>query len=223
MGSADSDAQAQADEKPQHRVRITGPFYLGATEVTQGQYRAVIGQSPSAFNGSDDLPVEQVSWIDAVAFCDKLSEREKGALGGARYRLPTEAEWEYACRAGSTSRYGFGDDATNAGQFAWYYGNSGQKTQLVGQKWPNAWRLHDMHGNVAEWCGDPYGFKFYGQSPSADPLGPWQVQDHGQHVLRGGSWNGQPSSCRSAYRNGYAASTRFAFVGIRVARLWAPR
>ena len=127
MGSPDSDKDAQADEKPQHRVRITRPFYLGATEVTQGQYRAVTGQSPSNFKGSDDLPVEKVSWNDAIAFCDKLSELEKGPLGGARYRLPTEAEWEYACRAGSTTRFSFGDDAASLGEFAWYNGNSEQQ------------------------------------------------------------------------------------------------
>ena len=138
MGSPDSDKDAQTDEKPQHRVRITRPFYLGATEVTQGQYRAVTGQSPSNFKGSDDLPVEMVTWNDAIAFCDKLSELEKGQLGGARYRLPTEAEWEYACRGGSTTRYSFGDDAASLGEFAWHDGNSGSKTHPVGQKRPNA-------------------------------------------------------------------------------------
>ena len=104
MGSPASDTEAQDDEKPQHRVRITRSFYLGATEVTQGQYRVVTGASPSWFKGSDDLPVERVSWDDAMAFCKQLNEREAGSLGGATYRLPTEAEWEYTCRAGSTSR-----------------------------------------------------------------------------------------------------------------------
>src|SRR4051794_34023139 len=101
MGSPDSDKDAKADEKPQHRVRITRPFYMGVTEVTQGQYRAVMGLSPTPIKGSDDLPVEGLSWNDAIAFCSKLSELEKRQSGGASYRLPTEAEWEYACRAGS--------------------------------------------------------------------------------------------------------------------------
>ena len=199
MGSPDSDKVAQDDEKPQHRVRITRPFYLGATEVTQGQYRAVTGQSPSYFKGSDDLPVEQVSWNDAIAFCDKLSELEKGSLGGARYRLPTEAEWEYACRGGSTTRYSFGDDAARLGEFAWYNGNSDGKTHPVGQKRPNAWGLYDMHGNVWEWCQDGYEKDYYGHSPDADPLGPSQAS---ARVIRGGGWRFFPQHARSASRRG---------------------
>ena len=150
MGSPDSDKDAEDDEKPQHRVRITRPFYLGA-RGDQGQYRAVTGENPSHFKGSDDLPVEKVSWNDAIAFCNKLSEREGlkpyyqfGAVarsGGEGYRLPTEAEWEYACRAGSTTRYSFGDDAASLGEYAWFNGNSGSKTHPVGQKRPNAWGL----------------------------------------------------------------------------------
>ena len=216
MGSPASDKDARPDEKPQHRVRITRPFYLGATEVTQGQYRAVTGQSPSHFKGSDDLPVEQVSWNDAIAFCDKLSALEKGQLGGARYRLPTEAEWEYACRGGSTTRYSFGDDAAHMGEFAWYADNSGGKPHSVGQKRPNDFGLYDMHGNVWEWCSDLYDVKYYGYSPSADPPGPLQSTFR---VSRGGGWSGIPRFARSAYRLKFTPAYRNYFVGFRVARV----
>ena len=156
------------DEQPQHPVKISRPFFLGIHEVTQGQYQAVMGNNPSLFKGSDDLPVENVSWLDAVGFCNKLSEREKRTpfyridgtevtiVGGNGYRLPTEAEWEYACRAKSTTLYPFGDDAGKLGEHAWYDGNSEGKTHPVGQKLPNAWGLYDMLGNVWEWCADWY-------------------------------------------------------------------
>ncbi len=148
------------NEQPQHTVKITRPFYLGAHPVTQGQYQAVMGNNPSHFKGSDDLPVESVSWLDVVAFCNKLSKREKRTpfyqingtevtvLGGDGYRLPTEAEWEYACRAGSATLYPFGDNASALGEFAWYGKNSEKKTHPVGQKSANAWGLHDVLGNV---------------------------------------------------------------------------
>jgi serine/threonine protein kinase len=156
MGSPESDTGAFSDEKPQHRVRITKAFSLGIHEVTQGQYQAVMGETPSSFKGSDDLPVENVSWLDAIKFCNRLSEREQrvayyridGAdfevAGGNGYRLPTEAEWEYACRAGSATVYPFGNDAGNLGEHAWYDSDSASKTHPVGQKRPNAWGLYDM-------------------------------------------------------------------------------
>jgi formylglycine-generating enzyme required for sulfatase activity len=216
MGSPDSDEDAYSNEKPQHRVRITRPFYLGATEVTQGQYRVVTRQSPSRFRGSDDLPVEQVSWNDAITFCDKLNELEKEQLEGARYRLPTEAEWEYACRAGSTTRYCFGDDPARLGDHAWFDGNSDNKTHPVGQRQPNAWGLYDMHGNVWEWCWDAYEADYYQQSPGADPLGPSQAASR---VRRGGSWNGVPQLWRSAHRLRLARVPRYFSLGFRVARV----
>ena len=188
-------------------MRITRPFYLGVYEVTQEEYETVMGRNPSCFSakggGKDRVagqdtrrhPVESVSWNDAIAFCNKLSEREglrpyyrSGAgeqSGGDGYRLPTEAEWEYACRAGSTTRYSFGDDAASLGEFAWYDGNSGSKTHPVGQKRPNAFGLYDMHGNVWEWCWDGYEERYYANSPADDPLGPSQAAGR---VIRGGGW-----------------------------------
>ena len=226
MGSPDSDKDALDIEKPQHRVRITRPFYLGVYEVTQGQYRAVTGENPSHFKGSDDLPVESVSWIAAIAFCNKLSEREGlkpyhqlGAVsqsGGEGYRLPTEAEWEYACRAGSTTRYNFGDDAARLGEYAWFRDNSGGKTHPVGQKRPNAWGLYDMHGNVWEWCWDGYDPGYYRQTPGADPVGPSQAAFR---VLRGGSWDSYPRNARSASRYILPPALRNNFVGFRLARV----
>jgi formylglycine-generating enzyme required for sulfatase activity len=144
MGSSAEDKSAFEDERPKHRVLITRPFYLSAHEVTQGQYRAVTGENPSYFQGSDELPVEQVSWNDAIVFCNKLSEQEGlkpyyrssagEPLGGNGFRLPTEAEWEYACRAGSSTRYSFGDEMALMDEYAWVSGNAGNKTHPVGQK-----------------------------------------------------------------------------------------
>lgn len=227
MGSSkDSDPDASPDELPQHRVRITKAFYLGATEVTQGQYRAVTGQSPSGFTGSEDLPVEKVSWRDAVDFCNKLSAKEGLAAyyrieggnvtiaGGEGYRLPTEAEWEYACRAGSTTRYGFGDDPAALGDYGWVNSNSDSKTHLVAQKRPNAFGLFDMHGNVWEWCWDIYGL--YAAAPATDPSGPLQAT---ARVVRGGCWYFEPRHARSAGRNWNAPEIRSDNLGFRVARV----
>jgi formylglycine-generating enzyme required for sulfatase activity len=235
MGSPDSDPDAVAFQKPQHRVRITRPFCLGATEVTQGQYQAVTGANPSHFKGSEDLPVETVSWLDAIDYCNALSRKEgltpfyrvQGETvevpdwNGTGYRLPTEAEWEYACRAGSTTRYSFGDDAAGLGAFAWYSGNSRtlnvRLSQPVGQKRPNAWGLYDMHGNVEEWCWDGYEADYYSKKPpAADPLGPSQAASR---VNRGGCWRLSPQRCRSAFRVGHAPGNRSALLGFRVARV----
>jgi formylglycine-generating enzyme required for sulfatase activity len=224
MGSPDSDEDAQDDEKPQHKVRIARPFYLGATEITQGQYRAVTGENPSSFKGSDDLPVENVSWDEAVAFCNKLSVRERlkpyyqfsGARsGGDGYRLPTEAEWEYACRAGTSTRFSFGDADTSLGEYAWFGGNSDGKTHPVGQKRPNAWGLFDVYGNVWEWCCDGYQADYYGGSPAADPPGSSQAAGR---VIRGGGWYFQPRYCRAAHRGKSAPGGRGDGLGLRLAR-----
>jgi len=231
MGSPDSDKDAVFWELPQHRVLITRPFYLGVTEVTQGQYRAVTGQNPSHFKGSDDLPVEEVSWLDSINFCNALSRAEGFppfylADGrevtvpdwkGAGYRLPTEAEWEYACRAKNPARYNFGDDPAGLGEQAWLSGNSDHKTHPVGQKRPNAFGLYDMHGNVWEWCWDGYGYdgKYYAQSPVDDPSGP---SGGGVRLFRGGSWRDFPKHARSAARSSWIPESRDDYQGFRVAR-----
>jgi len=146
MGSDDGNP----DERPIHRVVISQDFWIGIYEVTQAQYKAVMDKNPSKFQG-DDLPVETVSWHDAERFCRRLSQME-----GRLYRLPTEAEWEYTCRAGSTAKFCFGDDSSALGDYAWYTGNYDSQTHSVGQRLPNAFGLHDMHGNVLEWCQDRY-------------------------------------------------------------------
>jgi formylglycine-generating enzyme required for sulfatase activity len=225
MGSPDSDTDAYDDEKPQHRVQISRSFYLGLYVVTQGQYAVVTGEYPNHFEGSDDLPVENVSWNDAIGFCDKLSEHESlkpyyqsGSLvqlGAEGYRLPTEAEWEYACQAGVATRFSFGDDSASIGDFAWYNRNAKSRTHPVGQKRPNAGGLYDMHGNVWEWCWDRYEPSYYVESPVADPLGPPQAVDR---VFRGGGWHDDPRDCRRAFRGGITPEFRYDFLGFRVAR-----
>ena len=189
MGSSGGDP----DEKPVHAVVITRGFYVGRHEVTQAQYERVMGVNPSSFKGPD-LPVEQVTWDAAVEFCRKLSERTGGS-----FRLPTEAEWEYAARAGSREKYCFGDDEEMLKQYAWFDANSGKRTHAVGRKKPNAWGLFDCHGNVREWCSDWYSEDSYAGGPHEDPKGPAGGQCR---VQRGGSWNYPGLSCRSANRSG---------------------
>jgi len=188
-----------SDETPQHKVVISKPFYMGRYEVTQEEWYKIMGSNPSAFKSekvggnSRRHPVEQISWDDAQEFIRKLNQKE----GTQKYRLPTEAEWEYAARAGSTGKYCFGDSEGQLGQYAWYESNSGDKTHPVGQKQPNAWGLYDMHGNVLEWVQDWYGKTYYADSPSADPRGP---SSGSYRVLRGGKWGDNARNCRSASR-----------------------
>jgi len=222
----DSEREWFNDEQPQHTVKVTLPFYLGTHQVTQGQYQAVMGDNPSQFKGSDDLPVETVSWVDAVTFCNKLSEREKWTpyyrvdgtevtpVGGDGYRLPSEAEWEYACRAKSTTLYPFGDDAGALGEHAWYSRNSESKTHTVGQKLPNAWGLHDMLGNVWEWCADWYDENYHACSPPANPPG---APGAACRVSRGGSWYSAPRRCRPAFRIRRMPGSGDYYLGFRVA------
>jgi formylglycine-generating enzyme required for sulfatase activity len=226
MGSPDWDSDADAEEKPQHRVRISEAIYVGVYEVTQVQYQAVMGQNPSLFKGSDDRPVEMVSWLEAVTCCNTLTEREgrkpyyliEGTdvtiARGNGYRLRTEAEWEYACRAGSTTLYPFADDAGALGDYAWDTANSGWKSQPVGQRRPNAWGLHDMLGNVWVWCADWYDEKYYASSPAADPPG---APKGSRRVLRGGSYGNAPEDCRPAIRRRGEPECGGSGIGFRVA------
>lgn len=183
--------KSRNDEKPAHRVTITKAFYLSRFEVTQRQYEAIMGTNPSGFKGAG-RPVEKISWIMATDFCKRFSKKT-----GKTYRLPTEAEWEYACRAGTTTKYYFGDFKTELAEYAWYKKNSGGKTHEVGRKKPNAWGLYDMHGNVWEWCQDWYAPGYYNNSPLTDPQGP----DKGKwRVHRGGSWYEDGWAARSSIR-----------------------
>jgi formylglycine-generating enzyme required for sulfatase activity len=223
MGSPDSDRRAGSAEKPQHQVRITKPFYLGVTEVTQGQYEKVMGKNPSRFKESGlDAPVEMVSWDDAQEFCRKLSELSEEKKAGRHYRLPTEAEWEYACRAGSAKKYCYGDDESRLVDYAWYGKNSDGKTHQVGRKKPNAWGLYDMHGNVWEWCADRYDRDYYAKSPRDDPIGP---SEGSFRVFRGGGPGWGREVCRSACRPDSRAAPGFRHfvLGLRVSLVQADK
>jgi len=202
------------DEKPVHTVHISQPFYLGKYEVTQEQWQAVMGNNPSRFKGDPTLPVESVSWDDIQAFISKLNAREGG---DTRYRLPTEAEWEYAARAGTTTTYSFGNDERpldrQLGKYAWYSENSGGETHPVGQRQPNLWGLYDMHGNVWEWVQDGSGW--YPSGTVTDPMGPHLSS---YLMYRGGSWYTVADHCRVSFRAGSTLSDRLSYVGFRVLR-----
>jgi formylglycine-generating enzyme required for sulfatase activity len=213
MGSdKEKDPNAIDDEMPQHRVSISEPFYLGKFEVTQAQWVSVMENNPSWSKEPEDRnnPVDRVSWDDVQVFIARLNKQE----GHNRYRLPTEAEWEYAARAGTTSAYSFGDDADSLARYAWYMGNSEGKTHPVGQKEPNAWGLYDMHGNVAEWVQDWYGEEYYSNSPSADPKGP---SSGSSRVWRGGSWGHGARICRSAVHDDETPDYFDGNIGFRLA------
>ncbi|MCE2792618.1 MAG: formylglycine-generating enzyme family protein [Planctomycetota bacterium] len=217
MGSARGNPEADADER-QHEVTLTRDCYLGAFEVTQSQFEKVMGRNPSQFQGPSiedggaNHPVDQVSWFDAVEFCKRLSELTEERAAGRTYRLPSEAEWEYACRAGSSDEFAFGNDVGLLGDYAWYEENSvGLQRYPVGRKKPNAWGLYDMHGNAWEWCADWY--EEYSGQPAIDPTGPSKGADR---VYRGGSISRGAPYCRSANRT--ATNPSFAgFVSFRVA------
>lgn len=209
MGADTNLENASDHESPAHRVTISKPFYLGKYEVTQAQWMAVMGVNHSNFKG-DNNPVDQVSWDDIQTFIHKLNAKE----GHKRYRLPTEAEWEYAARAGTQSVFSFGNDVTSLGQYAWYLGNAKDSTHPVGQKQPNQWGLYDMQGNVWEWVADWHEQNYYQNSVSTDPQGPYK-RTH--RVYRGGGWSGSAWYCRPACRSYIWPSYRSANIGFRLA------
>jgi formylglycine-generating enzyme required for sulfatase activity len=208
MGSPSEEKHRNSDEGPVRRAQITKPFYMGKYEVTQAQYKAVMGSNPSHFSDGD-LPVESVSWQEAMSFCNKLTTRY-----GSCFRLPTEAQWEYACRAGSQSRFYYGDDPDYAqlAQYAWYDDNSEEMSHRVGQKRPNKFGVYDMHGNVWEFCSDWWAVD-YEKAASVDPTGPTSGTSR---VVRGGSWYGAFMYCRSAARERISPDYQTDFVGFRV-------
>ncbi len=195
-------------EQPQHLVEINYGFEMGAAQVTQAQWETIMGSNPSYFKGDGQLPVEAVSWIDVQEFIKKLNEKSSGYT----YRLPSEAEWEYACRAGT-----IGDYAGDLYKMAWYSQNSGGKTHRVGQKRPNAWGLYDMHGNVWEWCQDSWHSNYNG-APTDGSV--WNIEtDNSRRVLRGGSWDYNASFCRSAVRSRLRPGYHGDLYGFRVVRV----
>ncbi|MDR2014755.1 MAG: formylglycine-generating enzyme family protein [Azoarcus sp.] len=227
MGCSEGDTDCLADGRPQHPVKISQAFYLGKFEVTQTQWTALMGNNPSRFKG-DNRPVENVSWNDAHEFIRRMNALE----GTNKYRLPTEAEWEYAARAGVATKFPF--DAARAGNHAWYWNNANRQTHPVGEKQPNPWGLHDMHGNVWEWVQDWYGEGYYASSMTSSPgiivqpkeilSGPRVVisdpkgaAEGAARVLRGGSWGNDLRYLRSAHRNAYPPDYRSASTGFRLA------
>ncbi len=205
MGATPEMENPYDSEKPVHRVTLTNNYYIGKYEVTQALWQAVMGSNPSYFKG-DDLPVEKVSWDDCQDFISKLN-----AMTGKRFRLPSEAEWEYAARGGKKSR-GYQYSGSNTlGDVAWYYGNSGPKTHAVGTKQPNELGIYDMTGNVWEWCQDWFGS--YSSSPQTNPTG---AASGSIRVCRGGSWNYSAGLCRTSYRGNNSPDDRFSYLGLRL-------
>ncbi len=200
-----------ADFGTPHEVAISNPYYLGVCEVTQDQYEKVMGHNDAQFRGGT-FPVETVSWNEAVSFCKKLSDLPEEKALGRIYRLPSEAEWEYACRASSGSRYASGDDRELLLEYAWIAKNAERTTHPVGEKKANRWGLYDMHGNVFEWCQDLY--EVHPSDSVSDPAGPHEGD---QRVFRGGSFLGEAESCISSLRLKGAPTDRKAYIGYRVA------
>ncbi len=221
MGSPDYD-----DERPVHEVHISA-FQCMRFPVTRRLYQELMGEDPGWPEGeADDRPINKVNWYDAVRFCNRLSEQEgltpcyriagndvSWEYSANGYRLPTEAEWEYACRAGTQTRWSFGDDEKDLGRYAWYTDNSGNRPHPVGTRDPNAWGLYDMHGKVWEWCWDWYGA--YSAGPQTDPTGP---PTGDRRVLRGGAFDVVARFLRSAVRDGGRPGYRYRFSGFRGVR-----
>ncbi|MGB8953325.1 MAG: formylglycine-generating enzyme family protein [Candidatus Aminicenantales bacterium] len=183
--------EGRPEERPTHKVKITKPFYMGKYEVTQEQWQVLMGEDSSTFERPKN-PVS-ISWDDCINFLSKLQAK----VSGMKASLPTEAQWEYACRAGGKGKYHYGNDEAELGFYAWFYANSEDTMHPAGEKKPNAWGLYDMYGNLWEWCADWYGESYYNYSPKQDPKGP----DLGEfRVMRGGSFGNKADVCRSATR-----------------------
>jgi formylglycine-generating enzyme required for sulfatase activity len=213
MGSPETEAGRVSNEGPPHLVTISNSFYMGAYELTQAQYEAVMGKSPAEPKGPDNM-VANVTWLDAVAFCKKLSDKTRKTV-----RLPAEAEWEYACRAGTTTAYSFGNEPGKLGDYAWFDQNADGRTHPTGLKKPNPWGLYDMHGNVWEWCSDWYVDSYLpaGQAgPKANTVDPHGPASGTLRVLRGGSRYRPPAFCRSAARFWYRPDSTDNGIGLRV-------
>lgn len=213
MGSPGAEVGRNSDEGPQTLVTLTRAFYMGKYEVTQSEYAKVSGTNAAAFPTNPNLPMEMVSWPDAMAHCHRLNQREAAAgrlPAGWAYRLPTEAEWEYCCRAGKATRYSFGDDLTGTeiAKYAWFGEVNTGRTRPVGTKLPNPWGLYDMHGNVWELCLDAWT---YTGGSATNPQGTGSGR-----MTRGGSWHSSAARCRAASRNPYDTVGREAWVGFRV-------
>jgi formylglycine-generating enzyme required for sulfatase activity len=212
MGCSPDDSECEYDELPQHTVTISA-FKMSAYEITQGQWEAVMGENPSYFSISgEDCPVEYVTWNDVQDFIEELNSQT-----GENYRLPTDAEWEYAARAGTTTKWYCGDDSGCVEDIAWYwddFGSQTQQTHPVGQKTPNAWGMYDMSGNVQEWCQDWYDNIYYSVSPGTDPQGP---ESGSSRVTRGCSWTHGVGYCRSASRDHSFHSLKSSYLGFRLA------
>ncbi len=214
MGSPEVEIGREDDESPMHELCLDG-FWMGKYEVTQGQWQQVMGENPSFFTpvkiGEIALthPVERVSWLVVQQFLETLNEQSDNVT----YRLPSEAEWEYAARAGSDTMYSFGNDLDKLKDHAWYSQNSNNKTHPVGQGTPNAWGLYDMHGNVWEWCQDWYKNDYYAESPPKNPPGPASAE---ARVLRGGAWDSDSANCRSADRSWRAPDGWYIDFGVRI-------
>ena len=218
MGCGERETECRDNEKPRHQARVSG-FWMGKYEVTQAQWEKIMGNNPSHFTGAD-RPVELVSWNDAQEFLQKLNANPSQSplnQGGQRgvFRLPSEAEWEYAARAGTQTAYSFGDDPSQLGDYAWYSGNSGSETHPVGQKKPNTFGLYDMHGNVWEWVADTWHDNYDGAPADGSA---WLDSGGSYRVLRGGSWYVAPWYVRSANRYNFDPAGRGDCIGFRVAR-----
>ena len=212
MGCGERETACGDDEKPRHQLRVNG-FWMGKYEVTQAQWQAVMGRNPSHFNGAD-RPVDSVSWNDAQEFLNELNAAWANSRSPAQFRLPSEAEWEYAARAGTQTAYSFGDDPAQLGDYAWFDGNSGNQTHSVGQLKPNAFGLYDMHGNVWEWVADTFHDNYAGAPTDGSAWG--NLGDGKAKLLRGGSWDNAPLCCRSAFRYRVDPAYRSLDFGARV-------